>query len=257
MTLARRNDSPTRCPDDIAEGFRRLAAMDPDDPRRPDLRDGLIAAHLDLAARIASRFGSWGGLAEDIVQVARLGLVNAVERFDPSLGSDFTKFAVPTIMGEVRRFFRDSCWRVRVPRRLKELHLRLRTANEDLTQRLGRGPTVPELARHLGLTSEEVREGLEATLANEPGSLDEGTFNTTVGERLGETDAGFTFVEDHESIAPLVRKLPDRERRILHLRFFEDMTQSQIADVVGLSQMHVSRLLSRTLEDLRHGMLAE
>jgi RNA polymerase sigma-B factor len=241
--------------------FQEFASLDEDDPRRSELRDRLVTGHLPLAEHIAQRFSGRGVAKEDLVQVARVGLINAVDRFDPARGSDFLSFAVPTVMGEVRRHFRDTGWVIRVPRRLKELHLSINNASTQLSQRLGRAPTPSEIAEHLGLTPEEVYEGLEAGNAYHSMSLDEvlsaDTENLALGDTLGEEDAALAGVENHETLQPLVRQLPERERTILALRFVHNMTQTQIAERVGISQMHVSRLLARTLKKLRDGLVEE
>lgn len=238
--------------------FAELAALCPDDPRRSEIRDQLVTGHLPLAEHIAQRFSGRGVAKEDLVQVATVGLINAVDRFDASRGADFLSFAVPTVMGEVRRHFRDSGWLVRVPRRLKELHLSISGASTELAQRLGRAPTPSEVAAHLGISQDDVYEGLEAGNAYHSMSLDEvlsgDTENLALGDTLGAEDSGLEGVENHEALLPLIQELPERERRILGLRFVHNMTQTQIAERIGVSQMHVSRLLARTLERLREGL---
>jgi RNA polymerase sigma-B factor len=225
---------------------------------RARIRDELITGHLPLANHIARKFARRGQPLEDLEQVARLGLVNAVDRFDPQRGKPFLAFAVPTIMGEVRRYFRDTGWSLSVPRRLKELHLRITAESEQLRQRLGRSPTPSELAKVLGLSIDEVYEGIEAANAYQlfsidhpGGGSDEPGKHPTVTDTLGDDDAALAMVENVASLRPLISKLPERERLILALRFSGDLTQSQIADRVGLSQMHVSRLLAKTLAQLR------
>ncbi|MBK1784326.1 SigB/SigF/SigG family RNA polymerase sigma factor [Prauserella cavernicola] len=241
--------------------FGEFVELAENDPRRAELRDELVTGHLPLAEHIAQRFSGRGVAKEDLVQVARVGLINAVDRFDPSRGSDFLSFAVPTVMGEVRRHFRDTGWVIRVPRRLKELHLSINNASTQLSQRLGRAPTPREIAEHLGLSADEVMEGLEAGNAYHSMSLDEvlsgDTENLALGDTLGEEDAALEGVENHETLQPLVRDLAERERMILALRFVHNMTQTQIAERVGISQMHVSRLLARTLDKLREGLVEE
>jgi RNA polymerase sigma-B factor len=245
----------------LAPVFVELAATDGDDPRRSELRDRLVTGHLPLAEHIATRFSHRGVPREDLVQVATVGLINAVDRFEPDRGSDFLSFAVPTIMGEVRRHFRDASWSMRVPRRLKELNLSITSASGELAQRLGRAPTPSEIAQKLGLSQEDVYEGLEAGNAYHSVSLDEAlsadSDSDPLADTLGEEDAALEGVENHESLRPLIEQLPERERQILTLRFFHNLTQTQIADRVGISQMHVSRLLARTLERLRQGLLDE
>jgi RNA polymerase sigma-B factor len=245
----------------LAPLFEQMAALETEDPDRAELRNKLVTGHLPLAEHIAARFSNRGVPREDLVQVATLGLINAVDRFQPDRGTDFLSFAVPTVMGEVRRHFRDASWSMHVPRRLKELNLAINAASAELSQRLGRAPTPSELSRHLDLSQEQVYEGLEAGNAYHSMSLDEALSpdadSDSLGEKLGETDAALDGVDDYESLRPLIERLPDRERMILTLRFFRHMTQTQIADRIGISQMHVSRLLARTLEQLREGMLDE
>ncbi|GAA1679986.1 SigB/SigF/SigG family RNA polymerase sigma factor [Glycomyces endophyticus] len=235
--------------------FEELARLEPEDPRRSEVRDELVTGYLPLAEHIARRYSGKGIAKDDLVQVASVGLIHAVDRFDPAKGSDFLSFAVPTVMGEVRRHFRDTTWPMRVPRRLQELRLSLNNAGAELSQTLGRPPTEAELAEHLGVTEREVLEGMEARQAYRPVSLDESPFESDgrlpLAETMGDEDASLEFVENHESLAPLIQELPERERKILALRYFGDMTQTQIAEEIGISQMHVSRLLSRTLNELR------
>lgn len=234
------------------------AALDGADPRRRALRDQLVRGHLPVAQHIARRFSRRGEPEEDLEQVATLGLINAVDRYDPSRGTDFLSYAVPTITGEVRRHFRDQAWSMRVPRRLKDLNVTLSAAMSTMSQHLGRAPNAAELAEHLDLSKEEVLEALEASQAYRSGSLDELLVDDpdsgTVSDLLGEADAALDQVEYRQSLAPLLEALPQRERTIIMLRFFRNMTQSQIAAEVGISQMHVSRLLARTLGQLRVGL---
>ncbi len=212
---------------------------------------------LPLADHIARRFEGRGEPRDDLVQVARVGLVNAVVRFDVETGSDFVSFAVPTIMGEVRRHFRDNSWSVKVPRRLKELHLRLGAATAELSQRLGRAPTATELAAELGMDRDEVVEGLVAGSSYNTLSIDSGGSGSddddarAIADTLGDVDTSLDRIENREALRPLLEALPERERMVLVLRFFESMTQTQIAERVGISQMHVSRLLAKSLTRLR------
>ncbi|KZS64864.1 RNA polymerase subunit sigma [Mycobacterium kansasii] len=241
---------------DVPEMFRELAGFDPDSPDFQRHRDNIVERCLPLADHIARRFEGRGEPRDDLIQVARVGLVNAVVRFDVETGSDFVSFAVPTIMGEVRRHFRDNSWSVKVPRRLKELHLRLGTATAELSQRLGRAPTATELAAELGMDRGEVVEGLVAGSSYNTLSIDSGGGNEdddarAIADTLGDIDAGLDRIEDRESLRPLLEALPERERTVLILRFFESMTQTQIAERVGISQMHVSRLLAKSLARLR------
>jgi RNA polymerase sigma-B factor len=234
--------------------FREMYSYPADSAERDRTREKIVRRCMPLADHIAHRFDGRGEPREDIAQVARLGLVNAVNRFDVETGSDFVSFAVPTIMGEVRRHFRDNSWSVKVPRRLKELHLQLGSATAEMSQRLGRAPTPSELAAELGLDRGEVVEALIAgsgynTLSMDSVSGDDDTPPLT--ETLGSWDANLDRIENHEALRPLLDALPKRERTVIVLRFFESLTQSQIAERVGISQMHVSRLLARTLARLR------
>lgn len=240
---------------DVTVTLTELISLGEGDPERTRIRDEVVERCLPLAEHIARRFDGRGEAFEDLLQVARLGLVNAVDRFDPERGSDFVSFAVPTIMGEVRRHFRDSGWAVRVPRRMKELHLSLSKATSELSQRLGRAPTASELADELDIPQEEVLQGLVAGNAYQTVSVDRpspsGDDGLTLADTLGEYDQALDEVENHEALRPLLESLPPRERTVVLLRFFGNMTQTQIAERVGVSQMHVSRLLTKTLAQLR------
>ncbi len=236
--------------------FRELAKLEPDSPKFRRQRDSIVERCLPLADHIARRFDGRGEPRDDLVQVARVGLVNAVIRFDVNAGSDFVSFAVPTIMGEVRRHFRDNSWSVKVPRRLKELHLRLGTATAELSQRLGRAPTPSELAAELEMDRNEVVEGLVAGSSYNTLSIDSGGGGgddeaPAIADSLGDVDTTLDQIENREALRPLLESLPERERVVVVLRFFESMTQTQIAERVGVSQMHVSRLLARALGRLR------
>ena len=245
----------------LAPLFVELAELAPGNPRRAALREQLVAGHLPLAQNIARKFSHRGEPQDDLEQVATVGLINAVDRFEPGRGSDFLSFAIPTITGEVRRHFRDHAWAVRVPRRLKDLNVAIGSAMSELSQRHGRAPTASELAEHLGLPREQVLEGLEAATAYRSSSLDSLLDGDRPGPSLedvvGAADAELDRVEYRTTLAPLLEKLPERERTILKLRFFAGLTQSQIAAQIGLSQMHVSRLLSRTLARLRNELRGE
>jgi RNA polymerase sigma-B factor len=232
------------------------ARLDPADPRRRGLRDRLVAGYLPVARHIARRFSNRGEPLEDLVQVGTLGLIFSIDRFQPDVGNDFLAFAVPTIQGEVRRHFRDRGWPVRVSRRLKDLHVSINAAVGELFQLLGRAPRPSEIAELLDISQGEVLEGLEASSAYRPNSLDdelrrESDGSATLGERIGEPDPGLELVEEHYALHPLVEALPERERSILMMRFYGNMTQSQIGAQLGISQMHVSRLLAQTLAALR------
>ena len=240
---------------DVAASFEQIERLRPDDPDRQALVDALVVRCLPLAEHIARRFFGRGEAQDDLVQVARLGLVNAVNRFDVSRGSDFVSFAVPTIMGEVRRHFRDTGWAVRVPRRMQELHLSLSKAIGDLSQQLGRSPTITELAETLDVDPDDVAQGIIAGNAYHTVSVDTpagvGADEPPLAETLGDYDAELENVENHEALRPLLAALPERERTVVLYRFFGNMTQTQIADRLGISQMHVSRILGRTLAELR------
>jgi RNA polymerase sigma-B factor len=240
------------------ELLRKLSELSPDDPRRRDLRDDIVTMHLPLVEHLARRFRDRGEPHEDLVQVGTIGLIKAVDRFDLERGVEFSTFATPTIVGEIKRHFRDRGWAIRVPRRLQELRLQLNRANAELSQELGRYPTVAELAANLRISEDEVLEGLESAQAYATSTLDGGDEeddSSSLGATLGSIDEALEGVENRETLRPLLAALPEREQRILMLRFFENKTQSQIAEEVGLSQMHVSRLLNKTLSTLREQML--
>src|SRR3954466_5800322 len=218
--------------------------------------------HLPLVEYLARRFRNRGEPLDDLVQVATIGLIKSVDRFDLERGVEFSTYATPTIVGEIKRHFRDKGWAVRVPRRLQELRLALTSATSELSQRNGRSPTVHELAEHLKLSEEEVLEGLESANAYSTLSLDAGDQgreeeSVAVVDTLGIDDEALEGVEYRESLKPMLEQLPPREKKILLLRFFGNMTQSQIATELGISQMHVSRLLARTLAQLRQGLLVD
>lgn len=215
-------------------------------------RNDLVERHMGLAAHVARRFARRGPSDDDLRQVAFLALVKAVDRFDPERDVAFSTFAGRTIEGEIKRHFRDHTWTVRVPRSTKETHLRLRSATDELTQRLGRSPTVAELAEFVGIDVDQVLEAIAAGSAYSTTSLDAPTGEDGVGERqLGAEDKGFGHVADATLVANLMTELPEREREIVRLRFFEELSQSEIATRVGISQMHVSRLLRRSFDEMR------
>ncbi|ASO21381.1 RNA polymerase sigma-B factor [Actinoalloteichus hoggarensis] len=238
----------------LAPLFAELAALEPDCREHAALRERLVTEHLPLARHVARRFANRGETQDDLVQVATMGLIKAVDRFDPERGVDFLSYAVPTVMGEVRRHFRDTGWTVRVPRRLQELHLALNTASGELSQTLGRAPTPRELAERLEVPVEQVYEGLAAGHAYRSSSLDEMLIDDeslALGDTLGRIEPELENVENREVLQPLLATLPQRDRTVLLLRFFANLTQTQIAERVGISQMHVSRLLARALRRLR------
>ena len=243
--------------------FARLAELEEGTHEYQYVRNSLVELNLTLVRFAARRFRNRSEPMEDIVQVGTIGLIKAIDRFDPERGIEFPTFALPTVVGEMKRFFRDTSWAVHVPRRLQELRLTLARATDDLAQRLDRAPTTAELAEHLGLTVEEVSEGLVAangyavsSLDAQPGDDDSDT-GGSIAERVGALDPGLEGIENLESLKPLVARLPERERTILSLRFGAELTQSQIGAELGISQMHVSRLLSRALKQLRTQLLVE
>jgi RNA polymerase sigma-B factor len=212
-----------------------------------------VTGYLPVAQHIARRFAGRGEPVDDLEQAGTVGLLNAVDRFEPNRGVDFLSYAVPTITGEIRRHFRDRTWSMRVPRRLKDLQSAINSAIGPLSQELGRAPRPSEIAMRIGIPPAEVVEGLDAQQAYRSTSLDElvAGADTTLTDTLGSADAELEKVEYREALAPLLEELPERERTILLLRFFGNLTQTQIADRVGISQMHVSRLLSQTLAQMR------
>ncbi|MDT0386942.1 RNA polymerase sigma factor SigF [Streptomyces dubilierae] len=242
------------------EMFLKLRTLSSGSPEYAELRNQLVRMHLPLVEHLARRFRNRGEPLDDLTQVATIGLIKSVDRFDPDRGVEFSTYATPTVVGEIKRHFRDKGWAVRVPRRLQELRLSLTTATAELSQLHGRSPTVHELAEKLAISEEEVLEGLESANAYSTLSLDvpdTDDESPAVADTLGAEDEALEGVEYRESLKPLLEDLPPREKRILLLRFFGNMTQSQIAQEVGISQMHVSRLLARTLAQLREKLLVE
>jgi RNA polymerase sigma-B factor len=241
--------------------FERLAGLPEGDEERLRIRGELVEIHLPLVEYLARRFRNRGEWLDDLTQVATIGLIKSIDRFDLARGVEFSTYATPTIVGEIKRHFRDKGWAVRVPRRLQELKLALTKAIGELAQKEGRAPTIAELAAHLQMTEEEVLEGLESANAYSTVSLDAPDSGDedapAVAESLGMLDDALEGVEYRESLKPLLERLQPREKRILLLRFFGNMTQSQIATELGISQMHVSRLLARTLAQLREGLTSE
>ncbi|WP_442934310.1 SigB/SigF/SigG family RNA polymerase sigma factor [Micromonospora sp. CPCC 205539] len=237
-----------------------MAALPANHPSRPALRDRTIEAWLPLANHLARRYSGRGEPGDDLAQTAAIGLIKAIDKFDPSRGVDFAGYAIPTIIGELKRHFRDRTWDIRVPRRLQELRLAISDANSSLLQTLGRSPTVADIAAHLKLTEEEVLEGLEGARAYNAVSLStptgDGERATELGDMLGNEDAEFDLADLRASLSPALATLDEREQKIVTLRFYGNLTQSQIAEQVGVSQMHVSRLLTRALVKLR-GQLAD
>jgi RNA polymerase sigma-B factor len=245
--------------DDAAVGLlRRLAGLSGDDPCRPRVRARAIEAWLPLARHLAQRFHGRGEPLDDLVQIATVGLIKAIDRFDPEYGNDFAAYAVPTIVGEIKRHFRDRTWDIRVPRRLQELKLDINEATATLSQRLGRSPTIADLAGYLQRSEEDIIEGLEGARAYSAVSLQTlvgaGIDGTELGDLFGQDDPDLALAEFRASLGPALEALSPREQRIVILRFFGNLTQTQIADRVGISQMHVSRLLAQTVAQLRRRM---
>ncbi|CAL9285122.1 RNA polymerase sigma factor SigF [Streptomyces sp. R02] len=246
---------------DTAAAFRRLSSL-PDGPERDALRDELVRAWLPMAHRLAGRFRSRGESYDDLRQVAALGLVKAVDRYDPGLGSAFESYAVPTVTGEIKRHFRDHMWTLHVPRRVQELRNRVRRATQELSQTVqGRSPTVAEIAACAGLSEDEVHTGQAAAESFSALSLDAempgGDGSWSLGDALGAPDPALDTVVDREAVKDRLAELPERERAILYMRFFDDMTQNSIAQELGLSQMHVSRLISRSCGRVRDQVMGD
>ena len=237
-----------------AELLGAMADLPHDHPSRAALRDRAIEAWLPLARHLAHRYSGRGEPTDDLIQTATVGLIKAVDKFDPERGVDFAGYAIPTIIGEIKRHFRDRTWSVRVPRRLQELRLAITDANATLTHTLGRSPTVPDIAVHLGVTEDEVLEGLEGARAYNATSLStpiSGDGSTELGDTLGGDDREYELAELRVALGPALATLDEREQRILTLRFYGNLTQSQIAQKLGISQMHVSRLLTKAFGKLR------
>jgi RNA polymerase sigma-B factor len=251
--LARQPTDPDYA--DVVSMFRRLQTLNAESPEFGRVRDCIVRRCLPLADHIARRFDGKGEPREDLVQVARVGLVNAVDRFDVDAGSHFLSFAVPTMMGEVRRHFRDNGWWVRAPRPLQELHLRINAATPELTQQLGRSPSAGELAEELGVDREQVMQGLtvgtsySAVSIDAASERDDGT--SSLVSRLGADDPNLDHITDRETLRPILQHLPARYRQVLVLRFFESLPQTQIGERMGVSQMQVSRLLAQALNRVR------
>jgi RNA polymerase sigma-B factor len=231
-----------------------MAALAQDDPSRPAVREQAIEAWLPMAHRLARRYMRRGTPDEDLVQVATVGLIKAIDGFDPDRHVQFPAYAVPTVLGEIKRYFRDRTWAVRVPRRLQEMRAATNDARMVLTHALGRSPTVADIAAHLHVSEDEVLEGLIGATAYQAVSLTapaspDGSLE--LGEALGDEDHGYALVELREALGSALACLTERERRIIALRFYGNQTQSEIALTVGVSQMHVSRLITAALAKLR------
>jgi RNA polymerase sigma-B factor len=241
--------------------FVRLASLEEGTHEYQYVRNTLIELNLALVKYAAGRFRNRAEQMEDIVQVGTIGLIKAIDRFELTREVEFATFAVPYIVGEIKRFFRDTSWAVHVPRRLQELRIDLAKAVDELSQKLDHTPTTAELAEHLGMDEEEVIEGVVASNGYTAGSIDMPMDDASdhagvpLSDRLGEPDADLETAENVQALKPLIEELDDRDRRILQMRFGEEMTQSEIGDELGVSQMHVSRLLSRITGRLREGLL--
>ena len=239
------------------ELIKEMARMPADAPGRAARRARALAAWVPLARHLAARYNGRGEPSDDLLQTATVGLIKAVDRFDPDRGVEFAGFAIPTVLGEVKRHFRDRTWSVRVPRRTQELRMAISNANNDLLSTLGRSPTVADIAKHLGITEEDVLEGLEGARAysaaslSTPVSADE---SMSLGDTLGEEDREYELTEMRMILGTAMSKLDEREQRILSLRFYGNMTQSDIAEKIGVSQMHVSRLITKALAKLREDL---
>ena len=276
MTVTKTADAQTRVLPEIADPSQvapkdarqltrlfldQLAVLEEGTPEYQYARNTLIEMNVTLVRYAASRFRSRGqDEMEDIVQVGTIGLIKAIDRFELSREVEFTSFAIPYITGEIKRFFRDTSWAVHVPRRLQEARVQLAKANEELRSRLGRMPTTKELSELMCLSEEEVVEARLASNGYNSASLDAAIGSGDDGEAaladfIGLDDNALELVEDFNALAPLIAELGDRERRIIHMRFVDELTQAQIGEHLGVSQMHVSRLLNRTLAKLRAGML--
>jgi RNA polymerase sigma-70 factor (sigma-B/F/G subfamily) len=243
---------------ELADLFAQLQDLAANDAHRADLRDHIIELCLPAAERLARRFAGNGEPTVDLAQVAALGLVKAVDGFDPARGIEFATYATPTIVGELKRYFRDRTWGIRLPRRLQELRLVVNKGREELTQKLGRSPTVEDLADHLDMSAEQVIEVLEAGQSARPLSLDSpvvaGEEDLTLADTVGADDPEYGHIDFHESLQVLLARLPEREQKIISLRFYGNLTQVEIAEKVGLSQMHVSRLLRQSLNFLKRAL---
>ncbi|MFD3973438.1 SigB/SigF/SigG family RNA polymerase sigma factor [Streptomyces cyaneofuscatus] len=246
--------------------FDRLQALEEGTEEYQYARNTLIEINQSLVHYAAKRYRSSGdGQLDDVIQVGTIGLIKAIDRFELSREVEFTSFAIPYIVGEIKRFFRDTTWSVHVPRRLQELRITLAKSMEELAGSLDRDPTVAELAAHLGMSEEEVIEGLVAANGYTAGSLDmpidadqdSPSSSPNYADITGDLDPGMELVENLHALAPLLATLDDRERTIISLRFGQEMTQAEIGRHLGVSQMHISRILNRILTKLRVGMLAE
>ncbi|GGU46720.1 SigB/SigF/SigG family RNA polymerase sigma factor [Streptomyces violascens] len=247
---------------DTTAAFTRLNSLD-QGPEHDALRDDLVAQWLPMSQRVAGKYRNRGAELDDLRQVAAMGLVKAVDRYEVARGA-FEAYAIPTINGELKRHFRDTLWSVHVPRRVQEIRNKVRVARSELQAAQPGEPTIAELAAQAGLEEDEVRDGLQALQSFKSLSLDAETIRgdeagegVSLADSLGQAEAGFDTAVDREAVKPALRALPERESKILYMRFFQDKTQNQIATELGISQMHVSRLITRTCTRIREQALAE
>lgn len=252
MTPARRGRLTAMSEDTITELFERFSRT-----RDASIRNRLVEAHMNLVRFLAGKFANRGEPLEDLVQVGAIGLINAIDRFDPTRGTKFSTYATPTILGEIKRHFRDKSWNLKVPRRLQELNWAANKAADSLTQHYGRSPTIQEIADHIHATEEETLEAIELGTAHETISLDmkltlEGdTVPLTQGDLVGQLDEGLQRIEAFEDLRTAIESLSPREREIIRLRFFSDLSQTEVAKQLKISQMHVSRLQHKALQRLK------
>jgi RNA polymerase sigma-B factor len=239
------------------ELFERLHDADASDAEQAGVRDELIETHMPLVHHLARRYADRGEPIEDVTQVATIGLIQAIDKFDPDRGSAFSTYAVPTILGAIRRHFRDATWSVKVPRRVQELRGKIDAAHDALAQELGRSPTVAEIAARADVDPADVLDSLELSRARSAAPIDATSDGEVpLADTLGDLDASLTDIENAETIKRLLTTLSEDERTVVTLRFFDGLTQTQIAERVGVSQMQVSRILTRSLEKLRAGLSA-
>jgi RNA polymerase sigma-B factor len=247
----------TELPDRL---LAELAGLAVDDPNRARLRARIIEWYLPMTVYLARRFGGRGELLDDLAQVAAVGLIKAVDRFDPARGVEFASYAIPTILGEIKRHFRDTTWAVRVPRHLQELKLKMPAATEELLQTLRRVPTAAELAERLGISRRDMASAQLSANGYRPFSIDRGSSSRSdlrPEDWLGGPDPELDAVDNRTTLRVMLARLPIREQRILAMRFEADMSQAQIAAAIGISQMHVSRLLVKSLARLHEDLISE
>jgi RNA polymerase sigma-B factor len=256
-------DSAAHSDADALAALTASAHLPADDPFRRRARDRVICEYLSYARGLALRFSGRGEPVDDLIQVATIGLIKAVDRFDPQRGASFAGFATPTILGELRRHFRDTAWDMHVSRRLQELHLEINSITADMAQQLGRSVTTEDIAERLGISIEDVQSAQACGTAYNVRSLNtmvgdsDGDTDTELGDLLGIADPDIDSFADRHAVLQLLAGMPERDQKVLSLRFYDNMTQTQIAEQLGVSQMQVSRLLSAALRKLRDALLAE